>query len=305
MRPLVSIAAFALFLTVPLCAQRGGGHAGGFGGARGMSGAHMAGGHFSGGMRSGFSGSAHTSTSSANGFRGNRGGQFNVRRPGNQFSNCFGAFCGHPGLDSSSWGGINYNVRRRGNQFSNCFGAFCGHDNFRSRWGRNRGNWGWGWGWSYYDPWLWSSWDYDDYRFDRDYYRERALAQQWNEQQLEESRMREEEAQPDHDENSYHRRSYSRNAQPVNDDQKSQTTQSSGKIFWISRRSITKRFRSRIWTYPRPQKPTTIGVSPSVFPALRKVSSTSLGNSHSPHPTPVRCIQQCIGPTGVFFQPRA
>ena len=226
MRPLVSIAAFALFLTVPLCAQRGGGHAGGFGAARGMSGAHMGGGHFSGGMHSGFSGGAHRSTSSANGFRGNRGGQVNVRRPGNQFSNCFGAFCGHPGLDSSSWGGVNYNVRRRGNQFSNCFGAFCGHDNFRSRWGRNRGNWGWGWGWSYYDPWLWSSWDYDDYRFDRDYYRERALAQQWNEQQLEESRMREEEAQPDRDENSYHRRSYSRNAQPVNDDQQSTTPSS-------------------------------------------------------------------------------
>ena len=123
-----------------------------------MSGAHMGGGHFSGATHSGFSGSAHRSNSFANG-RGNRfsncfgafcghpgldssswgGGNYNVRRPGNQFSNCFGAFCGHPGLDSSSWGGGNYNVRRRGNQFSNCFGAFCGHDNFTSRWGRNRG----------------------------------------------------------------------------------------------------------------------------------------------------------------------
>jgi hypothetical protein len=69
----------------------------------------------------------------------------------------------------------------------------------------------------YYDPWLWSSWDYDDYRFDRDYYRERAMAEQWNEQQLAESRMREEEA--DRDENSYPRRSYSRNAQQANDEQ--------------------------------------------------------------------------------------
>ena len=65
MRPLVSIAAFALFLTVPLCAQRGGGHAGGFGGARGMSGAHMGGGHFSGGMRSGLSGSFAIASSAA------------------------------------------------------------------------------------------------------------------------------------------------------------------------------------------------------------------------------------------------
>lgn len=207
MRPLVSIAAFAVFFTVPLCAQRGGGHAAGFGGARGFSGAHMGGGHFSGGMHSGFSGGAHRSNSSANGFRGNR------------FSNCFGAFCGHPGLDSSSWGGGHFNVRRRGNQFSNCFGAFCGHDNFTSHWGRNRGGWGWGWGWSYYDPWLWSSWDYDDYRFDRDYYRERALAEQWNEQQLAESRMLQEEA--DRDENSYAHHSSSRNAQPENDQQQS------------------------------------------------------------------------------------
>lgn len=207
MRPLVSIAAFAVFFTVPLCAQRGGGHAAGFGGARGFSGAHMGGGHFSGGMHSGFSGGAHRSNFSGNGFRGNR------------FSNCFGAFCGHPGLDSSSWGGGHFNVRRRGNQFSNCFGAFCGHDNFTSHWGRNRGGWGWGWGWSYYDPWLWSSWDYDDYRFDRDYYRERALAEQWNEQQLAESRMLQEEA--DRDENSYAHHSSSRNAQPENDQQQS------------------------------------------------------------------------------------
>ncbi len=70
-------------------------------------------------------------------------------------------------------------------------------------------------------PWLWSSWDYDDYRFDRDYYRERALAQQWNEQQLAESRMQD-EAEADRDEHSYGRRSYSRNAQPVSEDQ--QTT---------------------------------------------------------------------------------
>src|SRR6476646_2650100 len=178
MRRLFSISALALFLTVPVWAQRGGGHAGGFGGARGgfggargFSGAHTGGAHFSGGMRSGSSRTFSHGFNSAG--RGSRG---------NQFSNCFGAFCGHPGLDSSSWGGGHYNVRRRGNQFSNCFGAFCGHDNFTSRWGRNRGGWGsgWGWGWGvgYYDPWLWSSWDDDDYRFDRDYYRERALAQQ-------------------------------------------------------------------------------------------------------------------------------
>ena len=206
MRPLVSIAAFALFLTVPLCAQRGG-HAGG---SRGFSGAHMGGGHFSGGMHSGFSGGALRSNPSATGFRGNR------------FSNCFGAFCGHPGFDSSSWGGGHFNVRRPGNQFSNCFGAFCGHNNFRSRWGRNRRSWGWGWG--YYDPWLWSSWDYDDYRFDRDYYSQRATAQEWNEQNLAEIRMRDEEEEREQD--ALARRSYSRqNVEPrQSDDQQANAT---------------------------------------------------------------------------------
>jgi hypothetical protein len=211
MRPLVSIAAFAVFFTVPLCAQRGGGHAAGFGGARGFSGAHMGGGHLSGGMHSGFSGGAHRSNFSGNGFRGNR------------FSNCFGAFCGHPGLDSSSWGGGHFNVRRRGNQFSNCFGAFCGH-NFNSNRGSGRWGRGWGWGWGYYDPWLWSSWDYDDYRFDRDYYRGFELAREWNEQNIAETRMRQQE-DADREDDAYARRSYSRqNAEARSDPREANAT---------------------------------------------------------------------------------
>jgi hypothetical protein len=206
MRRLFSISALALFLTVPVWAQRGGGHAGGFGsgrggfgGARGFSAAHAGGSHFSGGMRAGSSRAfSHGFNSTGRGSRGNR------------VSNCFGAFCGHPGLDSSSWGGGHFNVRRRGNQFSNCFGAFCGHD-FNSnrgfgRWGRG---WGWGWGWGYYDPWLWSSWDYDDYRFDRDYYRGFERAREWNEQNLAEIRMRQQE-DADREDDAYARRSYSR-----------------------------------------------------------------------------------------------
>ena len=54
-------------------------------------------------------------------------------------------------------------------------------------------------------------------RFDRDYYRERAIAKQWNEQQLAESRMQD-EAEADRDEHQS-RRSYSRNAQQANDEQ--------------------------------------------------------------------------------------
>jgi hypothetical protein len=199
MRRLASITAFALFLTVPLCAQRGG-HAGGFGGTRSFSGAHMGGGHFSGGMHAGFSGGAHRFNSSANAFRGNR------------FSNCFGAFCGHPGFVPSLYD----------HGFRNCFGAFCGH-NFGSRWGRRWGGWGWGWGYGYYDPWLWSSWDYDDYRFNRDYERDLATAQEWNEQNLAEARMRdEEEAEREHD--AHARRSYARqNAEPQQSEEQQAT----------------------------------------------------------------------------------
>jgi hypothetical protein len=61
----------------------------------------------------------------------------------------------------------------------------------------------------YYDPWLWSSWDYDDYRFDRDYYRDRAQAHEWNEQNLAEVRMRREEDE-DREQDAHARRSYSR-----------------------------------------------------------------------------------------------
>jgi hypothetical protein len=211
MRRLALITAFAVFFALPLCAQRGGHAGGGFhggvGGGRGFSG-----GHFSGGMHSGFargmpsSGVSHGVRSSGF-FNGTRSGS---HRFGNQFSNCFGAFCGHPGFGNQF-----------GNPLRNCVGALCGSRfgsrSRRSGWGSGRG---WGLGWGYYDPWL-SSWDNDDYRFDRDYYRDRALAEQWNEQNLAESRMREEEAQADRDEHSYAPRSYSRDTRPQNEEQQS------------------------------------------------------------------------------------
>ena len=58
MRRLMPIAAFVLFLALPLWAQHGGGHAGGghgggFSGHAGFSGGHAGGGHVSGGMHSG------------------------------------------------------------------------------------------------------------------------------------------------------------------------------------------------------------------------------------------------------------
>lgn len=221
MRRLALITAFALSFALPLCAQRGGhagggfhggfgGARGGFGGARGFNGGHLSGGMHSGyapGMRSsGVSRGIHSSA-----FNGRRNGS---HRFGNQFSNCFGAFCGHPGFGNQF-----------GNPLRNCVGALCGH-RFGSPWRRSNWGWGWGWGSGYYDPWLGSSWDYDDYRFDRDYYRERALAEQWNEQNLAESRMRQEEAEADRDEHSYAPRSYSQKTHQQNEEQQSSAASS-------------------------------------------------------------------------------
>jgi hypothetical protein len=199
MRPLVSIAAFALLLTVPLCAQRGGGHAGGFGGARGgfggargVSGVRSGGGHFSGGMHSGYS-----HASSSRGF--------------NSHASNRGTYSGR----GSHNGSYNNGYRHR----HYCYGWQCGHPGWDNRWSNRWWGSTSGWGWGSYDPWLGSSWDYDDYRFDRDYYRERAQAQEWNEQNLAEVRVRreeEEEREPD----AHARRSYSRqNAEPQQTDE--------------------------------------------------------------------------------------
>jgi hypothetical protein len=213
MRRLLSITAFALFLTVPVWAQRGGGHAGGFGGARGgFGGARgFGGGHLSGGMHSGFSrGIPSTRGVHSSGFNGRHNGFHS--RFGNQFSNCFGAFCGHPGFGN-----------RFGNPLRNCVGALCG-SRFGSPWRRSGWRWGWGgwgWGWGGYDPWLWSSWDYDDSRFDRDYYHDLAVAEDWNEENLAENTYRQQQA--DREQDAYARRSYSRQStQPQPSDQQQQ-----------------------------------------------------------------------------------
>lgn len=169
MRRLIFIAAFTLFLAVPLWAQHGGGHggggghAGGFGGGHGggfaghsgFSGGHVGGGHFSGGM--------HRSPGFSRGF--NRGF--------------------HSGFSSRGF-------RGRGPIISN-FGFRHGR-----RWGWNR--WGWGWPWWYsgfYDPYWW--WDSGS-SYDEAYERDRDRAERMNAQSLEEQRMlRQEEADGDQD----------------------------------------------------------------------------------------------------------
>ena len=176
MRRLISIAAFALLLAVPAWAQRGGGHGGGgHVGGGGMHGggfaSHVGGGHsFSGGVRSGGmrSGPGFSRRFNHSSNRGFSHGSFHD--PG---------FHHHPHHDFDHFGFRN-----------NCFGFACR-------------NWGWGspwWAWGGYDPWVWSSWDDEDRRFDQDYYRQYEIANEWNRQNLEQQRMmRQEEEDGDQD----------------------------------------------------------------------------------------------------------
>ena len=168
------IAAFALFLAVPLWAQRGGGHAGGGraggfsghgGGFSGHSGfssghagaGHVGGGHFSGGMHRspGFSrGFSHRQRGfSSRGFRGRRGP-------------------------------IITNFRSNHRRCGNCRGF----------------GWGWGYPWwysGYYDSYWWS--DHGP-SYDEDYERNRQIAAEMNEQNLEEMRiLRQQDAEGDQD----------------------------------------------------------------------------------------------------------
>jgi hypothetical protein len=185
MRRLGAISAFALFLSVPLWAQRGGGHAGGFGGGFHGGGSFHAGG-FAGSHAGGFSGRST--------FGGVRGG-FAGPRVGNRFGARSGFYFGSNRTFDAPFLLRNYRGGRFGGDRFHRFGRFN-----NGCWG---GNCGWGWGWGYpwygYDPYL-SSWWWDDYNFDRDYYEDQAAAQQWNEENLAEQEMlRREQADGDQD----------------------------------------------------------------------------------------------------------
>ena len=172
MRRLISIAAFALVFALPVFAQRGGHGGGGMHGG-GFAG-HAGGGHSFGGMRSG-AGFSRGFTHSSSG--GNwHGSSWNHRSHSN-------------GVHFRTYGIRNY-----------CYGYSCGN------WGWRNSRWGWGWGGGWYDPWVWSSWDEQDRRFDEDYYGQYAMAERWNQRSLEEQRMRQQE-EADADQDSYAPRS--------------------------------------------------------------------------------------------------
>ncbi len=185
MRRLLSIAAFALVLAVPLWAQRGGGHGGG-GHGGGFGGGH--GGGFSGGHGGGFGG--------GHGFGGVHPGGGRV-----------GGFHGSPGFSRGFNHGPRSGVHSPGfsnhGPFRTGFGFRHRHfrdhdfdDRFRFRtWGVPFGSPWWYSG--FYDPYWW--WD-DHSRFDDEYNNDRQIAMQMDQQSLEQQRMwRQEEADGDQD----------------------------------------------------------------------------------------------------------
>lgn len=164
MRRLVSIAAFALVLTLPVWAQRGG-----------RGGGHIGGGHSFGGMHSG---GIRSGAGLSRGFTHSSGRSFNRSNGG----------FGHNSLHNHGFHGHAHN-RFNHFGFNNCIGFGCSWSGW-SPW----------WGASYYDPWVWSTWEDEDRRFDRDYYRQYELADRWNQQSLAEQRMlRQEEEDGDQD----------------------------------------------------------------------------------------------------------
>jgi hypothetical protein len=173
MRRLMAITAFALFLAVPVWAQRGGGghagfsggHGGRFGGHAGFSGGgHIGGSHFSSGMRSG-AGFSHGLTQTS------------------RLGSSRGPFL-HDGFRGDRFrGGFHNGFRGRGFR-NNCFGYGC---------------WGYGYPWygGYYDPFWWGD---SGSSYDQDYEQNLAIANEMNEQSLEEQQMlRQEEADGDRD----------------------------------------------------------------------------------------------------------
>jgi hypothetical protein len=186
MRRLISLAAFALFLAVPLWAQ----HGGGFGGHAGFGGGHggaFSGGHFSGGIRSGGMRSGPVSRGFAHGPAFAQRGFAQRGRSRDPFL--------HDGFRRHGHGHRDRDFGFR----NNCFGWQC------------RGLFGYPWWYAgYYDPyWWWDSGSSSSY--DEDYERNRAEANEMNQQSLAEQRMRRQE-EADGDQDSYNQDSYAKDS---------------------------------------------------------------------------------------------
>lgn len=186
MRRLISIAAFALSLAVPVWAQHGGGGHGGGGHAGGFGGGHAGG--FSGGHASGFGGRSGISSGSVGAHALSGASRAGVRSYARPFS--------RPSFSSraNSRGPFLHDSFRRpffrGYGYNNCFGYAC------------RGAYAYPW-WGYYDPyWYDPNWlyDSDSSSYDDSYNQNVAQAAEMNRENLEEQQMlRQEQADGDQD----------------------------------------------------------------------------------------------------------
>jgi hypothetical protein len=231
MRRLMSIIAFALFLAVPVWAQRGGGghggfggghaggfsgHPGGFGGRAGFSGGHIGGGHFSSGMRSASGFSRGPTRSAHTGF--SRGPFLHD------------GFHGHNGFRNR-----DFRFRDRGFRHD-CFGFGCRGFGFPWIYG------------GYYDPFWWGD---SGSSYDEDYERDRAIANEMNEQSLEEQRMRQQEEE-DRDRDRYARSVPSPRSGPGDEQQASATQPATVLIFRDQRKKEVQNYAivgQTLWSF--------------------------------------------------------
>jgi hypothetical protein len=215
MRRAMAIAAFALMLAVPLWAQHGGGHGGGFGG--GGHGGGFGGGHVGGG---GFAGHGFSGSSGVRSYSGPLSGAY---RRYSHLPPTFGF--NHPptrGFTPPTSPVVRQPFARSGFSRGIARGEF-GRGGFGNRFGRNRNRggiglqfrtypywWGYGygypyWNWAYFDPWWywWDSEDNNDNNYDNsDYDNNLATAEQMNEDSVREQQMLQQE-QMDGDQDAY------------------------------------------------------------------------------------------------------
>ena len=190
----MTIAAFALSLSVPVWAQHGGGGHGGGGGHAGFGGGHAS---FSGG-HAGFSGS-RTSGPTVHAFSGTRSAPGYSR---NFSSSARAGFSRAPFLHDGFHGRNGFGFRGRpgwGCRGYGCYGYGYGYGYPY-------------WGAGYYDPWLWDWWGSDP-GYDQDYDNNLAIANQMDQQSLVQQQMwRQEEA--DGDQDAYAPRNYPSRPEP-------------------------------------------------------------------------------------------
>jgi len=187
MRRLITIAAFALALAVPVWAQHGGGGHGG-GGHAGFSGGHA-----------GFSGHGGGAVHSFSGARSAPGFSRSYS------SSARAGFSRGPFLHDGFRGrnGYGYHGRAGWGYRNNCRGYGCWSNGYGYPW----------YGAGYYNPWLGDWWDSDS-SYDQDYNNNLSIANQMNEQSLAQQQMwRQEEA--DGDQDAYAPRNYSPQPAPA------------------------------------------------------------------------------------------